>query len=139
MCIDTEWYVDCICIKTIEKVQIELSHAWFRAGNCGSCYKNMVTLFYDEKCDIYVGHKVWNTSSPRKKLNMRQRKWLKLVKAALFFTIWVRLILSQMHLMGKRWDFWHLYHDSRSIGKGFGKLILEVVAHQLKSSLELQL
>lgn len=65
----------------IETLLTQLSHAWPRVSNSGVCIKDMKALLYGVKLRYTLTIRVWSTFFTQKKLNMRQRRWLELIKA----------------------------------------------------------
>jgi hypothetical protein len=58
----------------------ELPNPWPRVGSSGSCTEDMEAYLYGQKCDVYTDHKSLKYIFTQSELNMRQWRWLELIK-----------------------------------------------------------
>jgi hypothetical protein len=80
MCVNARRESSGILIPTIESSWEELPHSWSGTSSSGSCTKDLQTYLYGQKCDIYTDHKSLKYIFTKSELNMRQRRWLELIK-----------------------------------------------------------
>ncbi|XP_062113398.1 uncharacterized protein LOC133824521 [Humulus lupulus] len=69
-----------ICLETTKGVRAALPDPWL--GISSGCFrsKDWRHYMYEEKCEINTGHKSLKYFFMKKELNMRQQRWIELVK-----------------------------------------------------------
>ena len=80
MCADAGWACDSLCFAPTEKARSELPHSWFRADCCGPRSKNLKALLVGQQSTYFIDHKSLKYIFTQSELNMRQRRWLELIK-----------------------------------------------------------
>ena len=80
LCSDATWQGCCVCVTPTKGLREKLSYTWFGVGDGGVRVKNLATLPVWRKDQIYTDHKSLRYLFTQKELNMRQRRWLELVK-----------------------------------------------------------
>ena len=69
-----------IRFQATTKAWRKLSYSWFGIGSSHSCTQRVEALFASNCCEIYTDHKSLKYIFTQPELNLRQRRWLELVK-----------------------------------------------------------
>lgn len=80
MCVDATWKSDFLCIKIVEALRSELPTHDLKLVAVVFALKILRHYLYGEKCEIYINHKILKYLFSYKNLNLRQRRWLELIK-----------------------------------------------------------
>jgi hypothetical protein len=79
-CIDARWSCNCLCLTTASMPWRALPHPWPRAPSYRSCIESLDALSLENLVHIYTNHKSLKYLFTRPNLNMRQWRWLELIK-----------------------------------------------------------
>ena len=77
---DATWKGHCLCVMSIEAIGEELPYSRLGVSGIYLCLKDLAPLLAWGKCKVYTDHKSLKYIYTQNELNLRQRRWLELMK-----------------------------------------------------------
>ena len=80
VCLDAKWEGYSLCVKAVKESWTELSDRWPQISSGGICLEILETLPLWVHVDVFTDYKSLQYVFTQKELNLRQRRWLELLK-----------------------------------------------------------